>query len=174
MWHRLSHFVLETLESFSLLAALRRKRKSSSSSWYKKKNDRTTSHPENNPAGRLVENAEFVWHTFLFIRAFFPPLFCYCVWNGRGSCLWHSTGGQVICGGKCEENGCFMMSMFSIQTPLALRIALLPHFFVFYFPLSLLFSLSSILFYVKGNKNSNLLNIYLQPFKEHTQQGERS
>lgn len=124
MWH--GHSLCSgNIGKFDSVAALRKK--------ILKKNDF--------PVGRPVESAEFAWHSFLFIRLYFSPLvYQMCIHELMGgSCLWHSTGGLIICGGKLWsvwesiKTGVYDVNV-AIQTPPALRIALQPHFFVFYFP----------------------------------------
>lgn len=165
-----SVLLVETFESFSWCCCPKKE----------KKTIKTTEQLErkSDPVGLLLQNAEFVWHPFNLLDFF--CLFVYDVHEcGVKSCMWHSIGGQLICGGnicaECgeKETGC-TVSVSAISTPLALRIALQPQFIFFLF--SYYFQLSWNILCVKGKKKTALpFWIFIsQSLSEHKQWGKRN
>lgn len=77
-------------------------------------------------------------------------------WEGGGGerCIWHSTGGQVICGGKVfgEVNGCYDVNVrhpYSTGIKNCTSATVLCIFFFFFF----FFSFSAVIFSHEALKN---------------------
>lgn len=95
---------------------------------------------------------------FIYLIFFFSLSLVYNVheWEGGGGerCIWHSTGGQVICGGKVfgEVNGCYDVNVrhpYSTGIKNCTSATVLCIFFFFF----LFFSFSAVIFSHEALKN---------------------
>lgn len=152
-----------------------------------KKNSSTLWNQRNSfpPGCRKATQKDFCRRTLSLWLSFnlFSRVYIVHGW-GEKSCIWHSTGGQVICGGEVWSVGrgkrVLMMSKFAIPTPPALRIALQPQlsvFLLFYpFPPSFsLMELSWVLLYVKEKKRHRPFKyLFVNPSKNTSNGDKRS